>query len=539
MIRTSISSFWHDESGAVAATYAVALVGLVAIAGVGFDYSRMAGLDSELQNGADQAALAGATQLDKESGACARAGNAAVGLLRNITLLANDGATAGNEVTVNSEATIGIADDACDSFTGITFYQDKDKTEVATTDQEARFIEVSIDARTAHYAFTPIVGAFSATMDANAMAGVGSSICKVPPVMLCNPAESTDPDFDVATYIGKGIRLVANDGGANYAPGNFGYLETNAGNGAQATAETLGRVDVPGDCVAADGVTTKPGVQISVLDALNTRFDVYANGLNNACGAGKATCPPSANSRKDVMFNGNSVNSCSNGCGFQSGNGGNNVWKEAPNPYLPTSATTPLTFAEYTTLSPMGYPRDMCHAVSVTGSCSSGRIGDGSWDRTAYFGTNTANYSSVPTSSEMISMFGTDAPTRYQVYQYEATNASTRLQSQQHTYSGVTMTAYGQPAPNTSAGIPVGGISPDRRVLSVAVINCTAEGVGGRTEGVDVVRWIDVFLVEPSLPRTRTENSDVYVEVIGPTSLAGGGSAAAQSIRKDKPYLIE
>jgi hypothetical protein len=523
MSRRGGKGFWLNESGATAAVYALALPALVAIGGVGFDYARLAGMDSELQNAADQAALAGATQLDGETNARTNATIAACTLVTNRTLLANDN----DGLKVTSDDGAG----GCIGIDQVLFWQDKDRTNAATSDADAHFVEIILEDRTANYALTPIAGAFFGDIVAAAMAGLGSSICKVPPVMLCNPAESTDPDFVVGNYVGKGLRLVANDGGSNYAPGNFGYLETNAGNGAQATAQTLGREDVPGDCVAADGVTTKPGVQISVLDALNTRFDVYANGLNNACGTNKALCPPSANSRKDVMLNTN-ANSCTNGCGFQAGGG--NGWKIPPNPYLPSSGTTPLTSAQYSVLSPMGYPRDMCHAVSLTGSCSGGRIGDGNWDRAAYFGTNTTNYSSVPTSGEMISMFGTDIPSRYQVYRYEAAAAMTRLQSQAQ--GG--MTGYGQPAPNASAGVPVGGASPDRRVLSVAVINCTAEGVQGRSVGVDVVNWIDVFLVEPALPRARTESSDVYVEVIGETSLGGGGSTSAQNIRRDVPYLV-
>jgi len=511
--------------------YALSLFALVGIAGVAFDYSRVAGMDSELQNGADEAALAGATQLDHKDGACARAANAAIGLLSNSTLLAND--NGGLAVKINGGSAVALGNDGCTGISGVTFYQDKDKTTVATTDEDARFIEVAVDDRIANYAFTPIVGAFFGDIEAKALAGLGSSVCKVPPVMICNPAESTDPDFTVANYIGDGLRLVANDGGSNYAPGDFGYLDTDAGNGAQATSQTLGRVSPPGDCIAADGVTTKPGVQVSVLDALNTRFDIYANGINNACGNGKSLCPPSANTRKDVLLSGNG-NSCSNGCAFQTGGG--NGWKIPANPYLPGSATTGLTAAQYSTLSPMGYPRDMCHAVSDLGSCTNGRIGDGNWDRTAYFGTNKLDYPTLPTSQNLLDWFGTTTPTRYQVYKWEAANASTRLKSEADSGG---MTAYSQPAPDTSVGVPVDGTAPDRRVLSVAVINCNAEGVKGRTVDVNVTRWIDVFLVEPSLPRARTENSDVYVEIIGQTSLAGGGSTAAQTIRRDVPYLVQ
>ena len=111
-------SLLRDDRGAVAATYALGLTALVAIAGLGFDYARLVTMDSELQNGADQAALAGATQLDGKSGTCARASAAARTLVSNITILANDGA--GTAITMANET-------ACDAVGSIRFWEDRDK----------------------------------------------------------------------------------------------------------------------------------------------------------------------------------------------------------------------------------------------------------------------------------------------------------------------------------------------------------------------------------------------------------------------------
>ena len=510
--------FIANQSGAVAATYGLSLFALIMGGGVGFDSARLAGMDSELQNGADQAALAGATQLDGRSGACSRAAAAAIGLVTNATILA-------------SNHTIAIANEsACDTAGTVRFWQNRAGTQAATSDANARYIELDVAARSVDYALTPVGGLLRGTAKASAMAGIGSSICKVPPVFMCNPAEASDAAFTTANYIGKGVRLIANDGGGNYGPGNFGYLQSNAGNGAQAIAQTLGRSEIPGDCLGIDGVDTEPGVQVSVLDALNTRFDVYANGLNQACGNSNGLCPPSANTRKDLMHKGGTGN-----CAFQTGNG--NGWHEAPHPYAPGSASTPLTAAQIAGLSPMGYPRDMCHAVSLTGSCAKGQIGDGNWDRNAYFKTNSANYAAT---FDIAGAFGTPMPTRYQVYQYEAANAGSRLQNQVD--SGNTS----RPQPYCQApGVPVGGTAVDRRVISVAVINCQSQGIGGASSGVQVQKWVDVFLVEPSVARKNgstklTEQSDVYVEVIRETSLgSGGGSTAAQMIRRDVPYLVK
>ena len=92
MRRSFLSCFFSTDQAAIAPLYALALFALVGMAGIGFDYARLVSLDSELQNAADQAALAAATQLDKEPTAIARAiGAAQGGLVSNETLLANDG----------------------------------------------------------------------------------------------------------------------------------------------------------------------------------------------------------------------------------------------------------------------------------------------------------------------------------------------------------------------------------------------------------------------------------------------------------------
>ena len=105
--------------------------------------------------------------------------------------------------------------------------------------------------------------------------------------------------------------------------------------------------------------------------------------------------------------------------------------------------------------------------------------------------------------------------------------------------------AYDLGSNETANGSPVcspPGITPnpdpDRRLLTVAIINCTAEAVQGRTTGVEVASWVDIFLVEPSVPRRRAENSDVYVEIVGETPNATGNTNV-QTVKKSVPYLIE
>lgn len=551
MMGRAVPKLLRSTSGAVAPTVALSLFGLIAAGGIAFDYARMASMNTELQNAADHAALAAATQLNGKTGACDRARAAAVGMISNQTLMAND--SKGISVTITQGS--GCAASSTD---GVRLYQDITHTTAATTDANAKYVMVVVDSRTANFALTPIVGAFSSSMTATAFAGLNQAICRVPPVMLCNPEESTDPDFTTANYIGKGIRLISNDGGGNYGPGNFGFLATNAGSGASVLSQEIGASTVPGDCVAENGVTTDPGNMISVRDALNTRFGIY-NSVNNACGSSGTSCPPSANIRQDLVLRGKlksgtyTYGSSISNLGFTSNSGSTPGWEEATNPY-PGSANITSTGTNYHALSqteinaiaPMGYPEDMCHAFKSdgTGACTNGLIGDGNWDRYAYFNSNSRNYSSITSTAAMntflTNTFGTTTPTRYQVYKWEMANASSQLNSQS---AGTGLASYGNPA-NLSAeptGITPSTTTIDRRILTVAVINCSAQSLNGKTTDVQVQKWIDIFLVQPSEPRVtgvRTSNSDVYVEVISETGNATN-SGAVQLVEKSVPYLIE
>ena len=55
---------------------------------------------------------------------------------------------------------------------------------------------------------------------------------------------------------------------------------------------------------------------------------------------------------------------------------------------------------------------------------------------------------------------------------------------------------------------------------------------------VPVRRWIDVFLVQPSLNRNRTGQDEIYVEIIGDTTAGSAGETAGTVIRRDLPYLL-
>jgi hypothetical protein len=130
--------------------------------------------------------------------------------------------------------------------------------------------------------------------------------------------------------------------------------------------------------------------------------------------------------------------------------------------------------------------------------------------------------------------------TRYDVYRWELTNGASRINTPRAV--GANTTAYG--APICWSGTPTGGITPggsnvDRRRISAAIVNCDQNSVNGSSTNVPVVKWVELFLVEPSVARARTSAGDIYVEIIGETSNGNAGGTAGQVVRKDVPYLIE
>ncbi len=557
-MRRGFDLFFTND-GAVAPTVAITLFALVAAGGVAFDYARIAGLDTELQNAADQAALAAATQLDQEVGTIARGTAAANQLISNLTFFGNDGDAAGTgvelaEVRFYASKTDATADHPTDSTLCPIIGE-------VTADASANFVCVRTVARAANFALTPIVGAQSGTASAKAVAGLGSSICKVPPLMFCNPAETATSGpgtpFDADAYEGVGLRSVTQGSPGGWAPGNYGYLNTNIPNGAPGLRQALGWENPPGNCSPQTGVDTKPGVTTTVTGALNTRFDIYDN--NNDCPAG-GQCGASINSVKDLRRPANA--SGGNSCRFH-----NNGWR------LPTGADIyrPLTTAPTTGNYQMGHPRDICHYIpsGTAGSCVTTPFGDGNWDRDAYFRSNyvrtvataagavgtrwTSGTPATPGSWQANTGLPADA-TRYEVYDWEIQNRDTMVDgvmvmaSSPAGASGNTPVDHDKPVCSAmqgfSPGIVPGGAVRDRRRISVAVINCLEHGVNGSEVNLPVIEWVDVFLVEPSLNRNDVSNAkytdqgDLYVEIIGETELAGGGTVG-QVVRRDVPYLIE
>lgn len=522
MKREHLFGMEANSRGAVAPTVALSLFALVGAAGIAFDYSRMASLDTELQNAADQAALAAATQLDYEDETCERAVEAARELLVNHTVMANDGS--GLPVTIADSGVCGDDTSIIDDVNAtVRFFQDKALQIAATDDSEANFVQVTVDARKAEYALTPVVGAFeSGDLRASAAAGLSTALCKVPPLMVCPPS---GVDFDWNAWRGYGIRAVSNSG-PNWAPGAFGYIGPGDANSTQIGLAFENPVF---QCQSITGEQdVDSGAPTPAIVAINTRFDIY----DVASGGGTAlapclgsACPPALNVTKDLIRAGDA--SGGNACKIH-----NNGWKlvsDSNNRFRPREgnvADGPLTPLDANgVIDAMGLPRDNMHYCSYNagGTCNLNRFGNGSWARGDYF--NKYHSGRIPADAATM--------TRYETYLWEIENSF--IPNVVASGSGASaLRQNGSPVCNMT----VPDASRDRRVLQVAIAsNCAA--LHGTSVPVQISKWVEMFLVEPGVGGSGRGNGDsgneIYLEVIREVDPGGN---APQVVRRDTPYLI-
>ena len=537
-------SLWRNTDGAVAPLVALSLVGLIAAGGIAFDYARLAAMDTELQQAADQAALAAATQLDRTDDSQTRAATAIQDpddshrLASNITRFSNDSNGSGVEIA-DIKFCSAFDDSVADTDAACT------ETNDGTVSQ---FVIVTTEVRAADYAFTPIVAAFAGTSKASAVASVSSSICNVAPLMVCAPND----DFPTDSDIGKGVVMKVAGGNA-WAPGNYGFLDF--GNGNPAVLAALLNNGLNG-CQQTGEQQTEPGNK-NATDAINTRMDVYA-GLNkndaSKCDTTTGAACPAEDVRKDMTklmtytIKAASQPATSAACGTAAGG----------KPGDPTGQVSYADFAQNGSAKQFG--RDTCH---YTGTCpttgGAQNFGDGTWDRAGYIAANDPGQTAATIAAAIGGGATAAKLTRYQVYQWEIANKasgvldpkaiSTGAWAQQgQNWSITKQCAFGKPV--SAAAAVASSTVKDRRVIPVVAADCTnLKGKGSAFVDFKILRVFDVFLTEPSLQRTAvqtgiagatagTDDKEIYGEVIGPAQALGGGTNGFQYFARNRPYLV-
>jgi hypothetical protein len=261
---------WKDEEGSILILFTLLVFVMMGMVGLAIEGGRVLGVDSQLQDLADAAALAGARELDGSAGAMARAEAVARTLLSNSPPWAEGGPSA-----PDAQLKSGT--------TGVQFYEKLKGVdgaavdEVATDARYARFIQVTTVDRAVLAYFLRAVGATNSVQrSATATAGSGIVACEVMPLMMCNPTELTSGNFTINP--GQMLQLIPKGSTGGFSPGDFGLLDppgyTNIG--APDIARLLSKRNA-GGCYW-NQISPRTGHATNkVQEGINIRFDRYGN----------------------------------------------------------------------------------------------------------------------------------------------------------------------------------------------------------------------------------------------------------------------
>jgi Flp pilus assembly protein TadG len=464
----SARAFWNDTSGVILPYVTVMLVAIVGLSVLALDGARLMSLQTQLQNGADALALAGAAELDRLPDAETRARTAIQRLLTNSTLF---GSGASRTIAVsNIKFYSGLpANDASPMSAGTP----------ATGPGNARFVSVSVRPVTLPTILPAAFfgGASTVTTTASAVAGFDQVVCGVTPIYVCNPYETAGMTYDQATEAlqqaaanpsdqARLMRLRQYDGNAPYVAANYGFLDSPTLGSDEASLIDSISIVRPAACFLQRGVNLRAGFVQSVREGFNVRFDIYEGAMSEKYN--DSNYRPAQNVRKGYVLASGDENQ--NACAARRGAN----W-------------------------PIGIPPIQVTGLPLDRSWPIDGMGEGNWDFDTYWQVNHGD-SRRPPNLNGGPASNADAPSRYRVYRYEI--------EQGHIADISVGGESGAPA--CYSGGDLSGM-PERRILHAAVVNCLSLQLEGEVQfKVPVAAFGKFFLTLPLGSKT-----DLYVEMVG------------------------
>ncbi len=483
------AGFLDQESGSVTIFAVIGFAMCMVVIGLVFDVGRVMNIHTQAKSYADRVALAVAAELDGRPGALNDAWRAASGAdaqvqpgrrislsgdttidVRQMTFLASLGPDPADADTlspvpgdvVTATWTPGLGLRAEGLFT------------LDLADRETRYVIVDTSRETEDFLLLPMLAWLtpattnSATVSPQAVAGFKQQLCNSAPIMVCNPAEATlGPGAPFDPTIPRMIRARLHGNGNNWGPNTYSLanIVTTANAGAPSEANLrafLGRID-PNTTCGGDTVRVTKNLNTNtqnrlrgIREGLNVRFDIYSSNRTGPLRNQTQYAPA------PTVVKGWRVTSTP---------GGNSSCN-----YDTTSSTT------------RPFPRTGADAAGVN------------WNRAQYFNDNHGLVSPPA---------GLAAATRYQVYRAELDPALPPSQVNDGE----------QGAPRCSNRPPVTDQFRDRRLLTVAVVNCMqnlAQLNSAQNPLVPVEAYAEMFMTEPMGNTTWGAASDeLDLEVFG------------------------
>jgi Flp pilus assembly protein TadG len=266
------------ERGSILATSAIGMLSILLAVGLGVDISRFYLVKTELQNGADAAALAAVSALN--------------GSTRGI----------GSAFT---EATVKTVNKYDFNKTGIVITNVEFSASLesgympvsaakasAAVAKSIRYVRVTTEPSAVAVSFAAMVLGNSKNLTATATAGYSVPLCD-----FCNFLPVTVIDY--GTPIGPGQTYTFRaQSGSMISPGNYQILALAGAGGNDARVGLGAGVDACGGPGATYNVDTKTGVTAgAVRQGVNTRFDEYTSASVNP-----EDMPPDLNIQEDITY---------------------------------------------------------------------------------------------------------------------------------------------------------------------------------------------------------------------------------------------
>ena len=490
----------RDGGVAIYVTFlAVVMMGFGALV---VDAGRVYTLQTELQNATDAAALAGAAELDLTTTSITRARAAAkTAFVNNQQTYGSGGqAVVIQDSDIRFLTTLPANDDAPIPSSAVT-----------TDPTKAKYIEVTSSVREVDYLLGPVMNALFAgdfskgEAQASAVACLESVVCRFPPLMICNPAESNGNTGAAFNWIeGQLLKLNVSSGGGNWTPGNYGLLDPMGANqGTAEVQESLANHD-PDTCFGTrvDLRTGQPTHPVS--KAINTRFDIYENP------------------------------------GFGGGAKNNSAYKPAPN-VIKGKYKSGASYTDYAGSPPAGraMPKHPCYAA---GNCNTlgptfhpsfappppANLGNQQSHWSDYWTTNHPSESFAGLyNNGSIDPNGDGIVTRKEMYDWENsankipvgdTDGDSDVDADDATTASSATGENGHPMEYGGSAAP----DPNRRIIYVAVINCLEQGpLNGDEKDVPVLAWAKMFLTHAA---EGNSEQTLYAEIVGILEPGADGS---------------
>jgi hypothetical protein len=496
----SARQFWSDDDGVILPYVAIMLAVIVGLSALALDGSRLMSVQTQLQNGADALALAGAAELDRRPDSIIRAKAAIQDLIKN--------PISGVDIGQIAEVS-GI-----DFLQSLPASDDLPITTANLTDDPtlAAYVQVTLKPIAMQMIFPVSAGLGRMTVGAQSVAGYDQIVCNAQPLFVCNPFETSGMTYLQATQAlvqadqdsagpHQLIRLAGSQfKNGEYGAGDTGYLIPATGvlpttacgpGGEDGIPQALASTELRA-CFRLSGINLVPGDDQPAEDGLNTRFDIYTNGFTSC----RDDYPPDQNVRKGFITLGN-VNWC-------------NAIPAPPNWPLSDPLSAPLPIDS----NMIGSDQFFNPTVSV---------GNGTWNCAAYW--SIAHNQGAGKNSPPVGCTTTASISRYAVYRYELNFLADRSPASET----------GAPQCNPS------GVA-NRRVLTLPIVNCGSSPVPvlNNAERVPVAAFGRFFLTLPADRGTNGNPGRFFVAL--PTDTGTSGNPYAEFLglmKRTDPLSID